>query len=101
MKPLTLPPNEHINDDDGVGTKDAALPAHAGILYRKSEPAPPSHASDRHTEASAELTPEQRRAKRKEALEKMRDLWNNSQARTNRLEGEDGVAFQKRMRAEW
>lgn len=105
MKPLTLPPNEHINDDDGVDAQDAArdrvLPDHRSMLYRKSEPAQPLRVSDRHAEPDADLTPEQRRAKRKEALEKMRTLWNNSQARAKRIEGEDGMAFQKRMRAEW
>ena len=46
-------------------------------------------------------SPEQRVAKRKAALARMRALWNNSLARKNRIAGEDGVAFQKRMRAEW
>lgn len=41
------------------------------------------------------------RAKRREALVKMRTLWNDSAASTDRAEGEDGVAYQKRLRAEW
>lgn len=41
------------------------------------------------------------RAKRREALMKMRALWSDSAAAAGRTEGEDGVAYQRKLRAEW
>lgn len=81
MRPLTLAPDEH----HAIATQESD---------RKAQ-------SNEAEKTFNVLSLEQRRAKRKEALIKMRELWNNSQARANRPEGEDGVAYQKRMRAEW
>ena len=81
MRPLTSTHDEH----DAAATQESA---------RSTQP-------DTADTTFSALSLEQRRAKRKEALIKMRELWNNSQARANRPEGEDGVAYQKRMRAEW
>jgi hypothetical protein len=41
------------------------------------------------------------RAKRRDALMKMRTLWNESDVAAERVEGEDGVAYPKKLRAEW
>lgn len=41
------------------------------------------------------------RASRRAALLKMRTLWNASDAATGREAAEDGVEYQKRLRAEW
>jgi len=45
--------------------------------------------------------PVDQRANRRAALLKMRTLWNASDAATAREAAEDGVAYQKRLRAEW
>jgi hypothetical protein len=104
MRQLNLPPDAHRPDEEGHSNEPArpgALPALTGMSYQTPKSAPPMQVSEHHAQANVAPSPEQRLAKRKAALARMRELWNNSQARKNRIAGEDGVAFQKRMRAEW
>ena len=79
----------------------SALPSHVIVMYRKMRRAKAKQKSDRISQPYAGLSQEERRAKRRAALIKIRDLWNESQSGANRITGEDGVEYQKRMRAEW
>ncbi|MET0322641.1 MAG: hypothetical protein ABW069_18130 [Duganella sp.] len=107
MRQLNLPPAAHLpdhgvdNGDDDNAARPRALPAPADMAYPTPDSGQPMLASERQAKDDATFSAQQRLAKRKAALARMRELWNNSQARKNRVAGEDGVGFQNRMRAEW